>query len=279
MKVNTTKEGIYTFRHIKANGFSGQMVFDGCKKVFEGPELDHFGQLCYGLTESHMETKNGRQEEILGTRRELEIDLNLPKGGLLPGAKFWESFKPVFNAKPKVYNLAVPLLRLEYLFLCAQTNYVANGMGDIARDSALIFVMFSQEDESKARVDTRAVKADAYAKLKELSLGEQAAVLAISNKINTSTLSPTVILDRLYDLIESNARKFMQVSGSTNLSHKVFVMDMLRHNLLHIENDGAIKAGEIRIGYDFDNAVTELFLDKNAELCETLRSDLERLTT
>ncbi|KKL91505.1 hypothetical protein LCGC14_1894040, partial [marine sediment metagenome] len=127
-----------------------------------GPAIDKHGFPVTGLTEDRIEIgKNGKKIPVKGTRLQMEVMLDLTEGTLKQQSTYWLAYNIRIGSEPIEMDLQDPHDLLKYMFAHAQ-SIVADGFKAIKDDSAVEFVLYSEEQEAEQRVAERRTLREAY---------------------------------------------------------------------------------------------------------------------
>jgi hypothetical protein len=233
-----------------------------------GPGIDKNGLPVTGLTED-MEVPNpsGRSNTVVpGTRRAMERELDLAEGTLKQTSKFWGSYYIKLDSEPMELVLNQPHDLLKYLFALGQSN-VANSLADINKSSQTEFVLYSEEQEAKTRVEGRRALKEAYILSEKLDLETKVKILSVYGEVVDST-SPNTIIDRLEERLEEDPAKFLKIAKDNKLVIRALLSQVLDKAILTTKN-GAIYHGDVVVGHTEELAVEAIAKD------ETLRTILK----
>ena len=236
-----------------------------------GPSVDNNGLPVTGLTEN---ITNPSGEVIKGTRVFMEELLDLEPGTLKQTSPYWLTYKVNLGPDAIILNLNDNYDLLKYLFLSAQSS-VAIGLKDVYDSSKVEFVLYSEEQEATIKVTERKVLKKAYALSDKLDLETKIHLLAIYGEI-ADAANVNSIENKIDEKIENNPQKFLDYAEDDYLIYKSLVAKCLSRGVLSIGEKG-IMHGEIAIGYDKENAASNIAKDNTLQaiLQAKLSGDLE----
>lgn len=240
-----------------------------------GPSLDSNGFPVTGLTEDYEETvSGGKTKTIVGTRRLMEQELDLPEGTLKQTSNYWTKFFVRVGADPIDMDLRSPHDMLKWLFCKAQT-IVADGLSAIGKDSRVEYVLYSEEQEAATRVAGRRNLKAAYNLAEKLDLETKINILAVYGEIADAT-SPNAIIDKIDEKIENDPEMFLKIAEDGNLVAKSLLTKAL-DKAIFTKKDGAIYHEDVVVGHTEDLAVEAILKDKtlNAIIKAKLTGDMD----
>lgn len=259
-KIKTLKEvdrtKVVSLKQIHADPLIKLKKFDGAFTGL-GPGIDQNGNPSTGLTED-FKSLEGKGTLTQGTRRGMEILLQLPEGTLKPQSPYWNQFYIRMDSSTIELDLSDDTSLLKYLFAKGQ-SIVADGLDEVETNANAEFVLFSQEQEAKVRVVKRNSLKEAYAKASELDITAQIDILAVYG-INADATKPNTIIDKIDEQLEADPEKFLTLLKDTNLEYRSLVSKCLGKGILTIQ-DGAIYHGDFSVGYDMDSTVMAVAKD------------------
>jgi len=223
-----------------------------------GPGVDKNGRPVTGLTEDRVDIVKGSPVNIKGTRVPMEGIMDLAEGTLKQTSAFWIAYNIKIGSERIELDLQSPDDLLRYMFAVAQT-IVANGLHKIKDDSRVEFVLYSEEQEAKERVTERRSLSKAYVLADKLDLETKMNILNVYGII-TDASSPNSIEDKIGEKIEEDPKKFLAMVDDADLIYKSMVTKCLDKGVLTMK-DGAIKHGEINVGFDKDSAAKAIGKD------------------
>jgi len=242
-----------------------------------GPGLSKSGLPATGLTEDRQyRDAKGKIQNIIGTRKEMERELDMTEGSLKPKSVFWLTFNVRVDSDTRTLDLQDPQDLLIYLFLYAQ-SIVANSLKEIETNSKAEYVLFSEEQEAAIKVKARRSLKEAYKVSMELDLETKINILSIKG-YNADATSPASIDNKLDEIAEEDPAAFLELVEDSNLVYKSLITKVLDKGILTIK-DGAIHHGEVIIGIDVEEAAKSVANNKKLEkiLKAKLSGDLDLL--
>lgn len=233
---------IVTIKPIKRPTWNGFMRFKNTKDSLS-PMHDYTGTIVTGL--------DREQQERLG--KILQKDLS-------PASTFWYEYRVIMIDKDKVLNLENPEHELAYLFLKADKR-VANSQEEYDKGE-FPYARYVIYDEEKAAVEKNkefTVKRKATTEFNKLSLEQMIDILKLyPGFINLTSNKPDVIESTLFELLEKDPEKFLNLSSDKKLDMKVFLKDLVNNKILR-KNRSAFYYGEDILGHDEESTIS--FLD------------------
>jgi len=271
----TTLEGfnrnkIVNFKQISSDPLINLKKYDEAYTVL-GASLDKNGYPATGLTEDFQEAKSGSKipKKILGTRREMEILLDLEEGTLKNNSNFWSSFQIRVGSESLEWDLRNPQDLLKYLFALGQ-SIVCDGLKNIGLDANVEYVLYSTEQEAEERVIGRKALKRAYNLAEELDVETKVNILATYGiLVDASNINS--IIDKIDEQIETDPEEFLIRANDGFLVTRSLVSKALDAGVLTMQ-DGAIYHGEIILGYDRSTAAENLA--KNETLQKILKAKM-----
>lgn len=233
--------------------------YDGCATKL-GAGIDKNGYPVTGLTEDSTESKvdNRIPKKINGTRKAVEKLLDLPEGSLKNTSNYYNTYFISVDSDAVEMDLSNSHDLQKYLFAIAQTN-VADGLDGVSESSGIEFVLYSEEQVAKDKIEGRKSLKEAYRVSDQLDLETQIQILAVYGEIADAT-SPSSVLNAVEERIEEDPAKFLKIANAEDLVIRALVNKVLDKGILTVE-DGAIYHGEIVVGHTKDMAVEAVSKD------------------
>lgn len=251
---------LVTIKPIKRPTWNGFMRFKNTKDSL-GPMHDFTGTIVTGLTRDEAK----RLGEIL------QKDLS-------PASTFWHEYRVIITDKDKVLNLDNPEHELAYLFLKADKR-VANSQDEYDKGTwpYAKYVIYDEEKAATEKNKEFTVKRKATTEFNKLSLTQMVDILKLyPGYINLTSNKPDVIEATLFELLEKDPEKFLNLSGDKKLDMKVFLKDLVASKILR-KNRTAYYYGEDILGHDEESAITFLEDPKHQSLKIEFAEQLSKL--
>lgn len=222
-----------------------------------GASLDKNGFPATGLTEDYKEPTAGSKmpHKVQGTRRALEIALDLAEGTLKNNSPYWHTFQIRIGSEALQWDLRDDMDLLKYLFALGQ-SIVCDGLKNIRQDSKVEYVIFSADQEAAGRVLGRKSLKKAYNLAEELDIETKINILATYG-ILVEASNVNSIIDKIDEQIEADPQEFLNRANDGFLVTRSLVSKALDAAVLTME-DGAIYHGEVILGYDRQSAAENL---------------------
>ena len=229
-----------------------------------GPGLDKNGFPVTGLTEDFLEPKVGNKipKKVQGTRRAMEIELDMPENSLKQTSSFWHNYFVRIGKESLELDLTNGHDLLKYLVIKAQ-SIVADGLTHVLDHSAIEYVLYSEDQEAEQRIKGRRSLKDAYNLAEKLDLETKMNILATYGEITDATNANSII-DKIDEKIEENPALFLKRANDDFLVVKSLITNALDKGILLME-DGAIYHGEVVVGHTKDLAASAIAEDKTLE--------------
>jgi hypothetical protein len=257
----TTLEGLnrnvkVNFKQIYSDPLIKMKKYDEAYTLL-GAGLDKNGLPATGLTEDRKEPTVGNKipKIIKGTRRALEIELDLEEGTLKNTSKYWNTFHLRIGSEAVEWDLENGQDLLKYLFALGQSN-VCDGLKSIADNSKGEFVIYSQDQEASERIVGRRALKKAYNLAEELDIETKVNILATYGIIVDASNVNTII-DKIDEQIETDPEEFLERANDGFLVVRSLITKALDAAVLTMA-DGAIYHGEVILGYDRSSAAENL---------------------
>lgn len=267
---NFNRDRTVQFKQIHSDPLIRMKKYDEAYTLI-GPSLDHRGNPVTGLTEDFTPSRVGGkvQKKVVGTRTIMERELDMEEGSLKQKSPFWSNYQVRIGSSTIKMDLRDPSDLLQYLFLMAQSN-VADGFGEMEKSSKIEFVMFSEEDEAKAKVLGRRTLKDAYRLSDKLDAETKVHILAVHGHIVDAS-SINTIENKIDEIIENNPAEFIAQCEDDILIYKSLVTMCLDKGIL-LMKEGAVFHNEVNVGFSKDNAAA--IVAKNQTLQAVLKAKL-----
>lgn len=249
---------VIKFQRAKAHNWLGIKTY-AQSTIKLGPALDQFGQPVTGL--------NSKAEEA-----EMEEKLGLDKGTLAKNSDFWTEFYVLVEDKTLEIDTEIPEHELWYKFLKAQKK-VAKSKAELKTNASAQFVLFSDDEEAKIENKGHKNKANAYALANEMSPADMRQVLLFYGKGGNSS-SDEAVSNAIYQQVESNPVKFLEIIKDPSLKQKAFVLELVRYGVL-TKRGTAYLFGEDTLGMDMEQMVEYLGKKDNQAMVKTLKDELK----
>lgn len=266
---------VYTLRKIHPNTWSGIRLYNFSNEDI-GAATDLQGLPVTGLTEDTYELNSkGNKELVKGTRVLLEEAMGLEAGTLKKGTtikpnEFWINYNIRIGLDDEHFDTNIPEKWLAVEFLKAQPQ-VAYGVTNIKARSE--YVLFTREEEAANSNKEKKSKRAAYALFEKLTLEDMAEILAVIG-VKASSLTPSIVEDKLSDYMEEYPNKFIAIVMDPARKNKTFVRKALEKAILTME-DGAVMFNEILLGYDVDSAAAKLFSEEGSKTLAAIKENLK----
>jgi hypothetical protein len=250
------RDAVVNFKQIYSDPLIKLKKYDEAYTLL-GASLDKNGFPATGLTEDYKEPTIGSKmpKKVQGTRRALEILLDLTEGTLKNNSSYWNTFQLRIGSEALTWNLRDNMDLLKYLFALGQ-SIVCDGLVNIAQDSKVEYVIFSEDQEAAGRVTGRKSLKKAYNLAEELDIETKVNILATYG-ILVDASNVNSIIDKIDEQIETDAEEFLIRANDGFLVTRSLVSKALDAAVLTME-DGAIYHGEVILGYDRQSAAENL---------------------
>ena len=253
---------IHVDRLIKLKKFSGS--FTGV-----GPGLDRNGNPSTGLYEDFKDPNSKGPALTTGTRKGMEALLELPEGTLKPTSPYWTKYYVRMDSDTIALDLTDDTDLLKYLFLRGQ-NIVANGLEEIQLNSNVEFVLYSEEQEAKTRVEERSALKRAYKLADQLDNETKAQILSVYG-VNVDASKPNTIANAIDEKLEADPEKFLLLAEDDNLIYRSLFSKCLDKGIITAK-DGSYFHNEVSLGFDRDSTV-QIIIDR-PQLAAVLKAKL-----
>ena len=252
---------------LKSNNINNALMFANTRAELVAPIDRTTGKVKTGL--------EGWSKEELA---DFEYDLQLNPGDLR-SSDFWADFKIVVPPNGKWLDLNTPKGRLEYIVLC-QIKTVAKGMEELEKiktaanlQNSAVFVMRNAEDEAVGKVSKANVKRKAYDRAGKLGPEDMSNFLVYMGQ-TPQNMSRDIIESKVYEEVDLNPARFLQVLDSPTFKDVVFINKLLFHNILSQRGQAIYHGGQVMTN-SLESAIAHINLPANQPLKLALMSDLD----
>ena len=256
------RERTVIFKIISADSLIRLKKYDG-NHTGLGPGLDGNGHPVTGLTEDWEETgPKGGKVHHKGTRRVMEVFLDLAEGTLKNTSVYWVSYNVRIGAEDEKLNLRDDYDLLKFLFLSAQ-SIVANSLKEIENNSKAEFVLYSEEMEAAAKVETRTFLKRAYVLSDQLDLETKINLCTVfGHKVDATEIN--TIENKIMEELESDPEGFLNIAEDDRLIYHSIISRALDAGILELK-DGGVVHGDIPLGHDKASSAIMVSKDKKLE--------------
>jgi len=189
----------------------------------------------------------------------MEVMLDLPEGTLKQNSKYWSNYFLKIGSDPIPLNLAEPHDLMKYLFAHAQSN-VANSQAEVGENSKEEWVLYSDEQVAKNKIEGRRHLREAYVLSGQLDLESKIKILAVYGIVGDAS-SPNTVIDMLDDKLEEDPEKFLKIASDEKLIYRALLTQVLDKGIVTTK-DGAFYHGDVVVGHTRELAVAAISKDK-----------------
>ena len=236
---------IHVDRLIKLKKFSGS--FTGV-----GPGLDKNANPSTGLFENFKDPNSKGSALTVGTRRGMELLLELEEGTLKATSPYWTKYYVRMDSDTLTLDLTDDTDLLKYLFLRGQ-NIVADGLEEIELNSRSEFVLYSEEQEALSRVEGRSALKRAYKLADDLDIATKLQILSVYG-VNVDATQTNTITNKIDEKLEADPEKFLALAEDDNLIYKSLLSKCLDAGIITAK-EGSYYHNEIVLGFDKESTV------------------------
>ena len=246
-----------TLRPLGKNSWSGVVKYRNCYEDL-GPYFTRSGRIYTGLTKAD----EVRLEDLLG------YDLN-------PSSDFWHNFFVRTGAKDLFLDTSDPMDELRYLFLKSHKRVAAS---IFERKSSANFVLIDKDEEAKKSNIYNRTKRRAFREFDKLSSEEMIKALRLYGH-KADNMSPNVSENMLYDLVEGNPQKFIDLwVDNSNREVQYIIENAIAKNILRkVKN--IYRYGTDTIGHSLEDTIAYLKDPQNQDLKIAIMKGIEGKTT
>jgi len=235
---------IIILRPLGKDPWSGLIKYRNCYEDL-GPYFTRSGRIYTGLTKA--------DEERLGGL--LSLDLS-------PTSEFWVSFFIRTGAKDLYLDTTDPMDELRYVFLKSHKR-VASSIFE--RKSSANFVLINKDEEAKKANVYGRLKRKALKEFDRLSREDIVKCLRLYGH-NAETVSAEVAENMLFDIIEGNPSKFIEVWVENKDKETQFLLEKaIARNVIR-KNKNIYRYGSDTIGHGLDDTISFLKDVKNQDI-------------
>jgi hypothetical protein len=242
------KDKKVTIRRVARSGWDSAIKYNMSRKSFVTLSCSKdFGVYNTGLTEDE--------------RKALEAVMYKKPDELNPYSSFWDKWNYKFEGTEQVLNLLSPNDYLIYKVLM-QHPRVAKKEDEVTKSTELVF--FDTEMDFTLKEIAMKKKDTAFTKFKSMS-NEQInnAYLIQSNGMSTTDTDKAKVL--LYQLLEEDVDKFLDLVGSNTFEEKAIALRAYRSGIIN-KVSGLFFYGEVALGKTIDEVAEFLANNVNNEI-------------
>ena len=212
-----------------------------------------------------------------GLTKEDEVRLGEKlKKDLTATSEFWHDFRIVMiGEKEKTFNTVSPIQELEVLFLKSHKR-IAKSL--LEKNAMADYYIVDERAEAQETNNKSSVKIKANRLFDLLTLDQKRDILKLYPGFSkTENVSAEIVEARLYEKLEENPAKFVNLTEDSKRDMKVLVKDLVDNAILR-KNRNAYYYGDDVLGHDEESTITHLEDPKNQGLKIALMQELETKT-
>lgn len=219
--------------------------------------LNQAGVLVTGLT--------SEQEERLG--KILKRDLSIY-------SDFWNDYGIVMTERDLILDTDNPEDEVRYALL---SHHFAVKKSKTDKNPYAKYEIYNESEEARTVVSLAEVKVKAFKLYSELSIDAKRDILRLyPGFTKTSNVSDEVIQSQLYNMLESNPAKFVQLVEDKNREMRVMLKDLVTAGIL-TKTKAAYKYGTDFLGHNEEATIAFLNDPANQSLKITLIEELNSI--
>ena len=235
------------------SAWAGVIKYKNCYEDI-GPYLTRSGANYNGL--------EPEDAERLG--KELGLDLTR-------GSVFWKDFRIRTMGKDMFFHIEDPMDELKYLFLRNHKNVKRS---IFEHKASARFVLINQDEESKKLNLHGKLKRKASAAFDKMTPDEMRKALRIFGKA-AENLSPDVVENRLYEIVEGDPTSFMDKWVNNNRKDTQYMIERaLSLNIIR-KNKRIYSYGTDTIGHGLDDTISYLDDPKNQDVRFAIQTGID----
>ena len=271
---NFDRNRIITFKKIRSESFVNLKAFDQTNVTFY-PLRDNNNNVVTGLTEDVIVREKGKvKSTTIGTRKVLEKELFLNEGELLPNSPYWDSYNVILSTLPgKEASINLDLTQgydlLKYLFLYGRGATIATSLKEVRESAYAKYVLFSEQEESKVKNESRRSMREAYRAIDQMGVQERIDALALFGLVADSNDGDT-IEDKLAEKAEESPTTFLEVIESSNVKYLGILARAMTAGVITVGQNG-YAYGEVELGETKEDVAT--YLMEHATITEAIRKE------
>jgi hypothetical protein len=184
---------------------------------------------------------------------------------------FWVDFNVVLLDEPNFLNLAVARDRLKY-YIIKNSSFVADSFETITPES--LFYIEDTEEKAQRTIKKGELKEKAYVAMSTLTADQKVKLLKVYGE-RSHLASPESISARIFELIEDNPAKFLEVVNMSKekLAIKNLIFDLLENGVIREKNGYIYDTDELQGSVEqFEYKLSD---PKQTDLLQTYRERLE----
>lgn len=249
---------IVRVKPIKKTTWSGFVRYKNTKDHIT-PYYNQYGVLETGLTKE--------DEERLG--KELKKDLS-------PQSSFWYDYSIIMTDKERVFNTDFAEQEVAHKLLLAHKR-VCNSETEKANWPYADYILYNEEAEAKVKNEAFSTKRKAVTAFNALSTDQMKDILKLYPGFvnSTDSVSLNIIEAKLFELMEKDPAKFIDLVGDKKLEMKIFLKDLVANKILR-KNKTAFYYGDDFLGHDEETTITYLDNPEHQSLKIDFKQQLEK---
>jgi|SRR6056297_1314998 len=190
---------------------------------------------------------------------------------LSPGSDFWKTFFIRTAGKDIILDDEDPNDELKYLFL---KNHKRVKSSLFEHKATANFALINQEEESKKTNQFNRLKREAVREFDKMTTEEMRRALRLFGK-SAENLSPDVVENRLFDIVEGNPEGFVNKWVKNNKRDTQYLVERaLSLNILR-KNKRVYSYGSDVIGHGLEDAIAYLDDPKNQEVRVAIKQSID----
>ncbi len=250
---------IVKIKPIKKTTWSGFIRYKNTKDHIS-PYYNQWGSLETGLDKE--------DEERLG---------KLLKRDLSPQSPFWNDYSVIMTDKDKELNILLPEQEVAYKLLLIHKR-VCNSETERAKWPYADYILYNEETEAQVKNEAYSVKRKAVTAFNALSTDQMKDILKLYPGFvnSTESVSLSIVEAKLFELMEKDPTKFLELVNDKKLDMKIFLKDLVANKILR-KNKTSFYYGEDFLGHDEETTITYLDDPEHQSLKIDFKQQLEKL--
>ena len=210
----------------------------------------------------------------------LEKKLSMPAGTLAADSPYWFTYAIAIPGEGITINTKNPLGELRYKVLSADPR-IATSKADEAINANAEYLMTSDEEIAQVSNNARDIKIKAYTELGKLSRVGVEDMLFLYG-INGSDTTPEANNDRLGKLVDTNPKKFLELTQDEEGKDKVFILRCIKQGIIvkvgnGIGTDLPLRYGSTELGIGLDQAISFLKDNDNQGVFRAIKAEVKKV--
>lgn len=207
------------------------------------------------------------------TQKEFEEKIGLEEGTLGIKSDWWADFGIYVKSDGLILNDDNPEDELK-LFQLKRRKDVATSKLELKSKSGVKWLLTSEESEAEVESTRRDYLISALKAFEAMSPDDMRQYLE-SQKIDTKSMSDTVVKKKVGDDAEKKPKKFLLVANDPRKTDKIFMNDLIKYGILRLNGTKYVNEDSVALAYSDDDMLVFLADKSNTQTVALWKKQLK----